>query len=625
MIGRFSFRLPSEGVLRHLGRSVRLLSPRARVRYLFIVVCQGAISLLDLIGLAMIMTIVSNFQSSSAAVTPPSLVQIPIVGDFFADAEIYTSLLLVVGIFVTKSLAALLLHTATIRLMATETLRLVQLIGKTVFEKRTSQFRNLSNQDITYALYNSSDLVFRDTLVPISVISADFFLLLVIGANLYSSAQVLFVPTVIYFLLFFVILRTIERRSNQRSFRIQMQQEILGRSLVQETTISLRELYVSSQLQWMTNRLFEARSKGTRAGVTVSVGQLRPKYFYEIALFGGIGVIAYISKLSGNPEQAISYLTLFLVSASRLIPSLLRIQYYLGIFQKSRDQSGKVFEIFRMVRPEDKLLNFMEEFRAPVTESRKFSPEIRMDNVTFSYGESDTNPTIKGINLRIHHGEFVGIVGPSGAGKSTLLDLLLGYQQPSSGEVLIAGSPPRECFKEWPGNLAYVPQKVTIYTGSLYANVAIGSTSAHGQSDRVRVTNLLESVGLGEFLANLDNGLDSELSEMGSNLSGGQIQRIGIARALYTDPEILVFDESTSSLDSASEDAIMKLLLSFKGKKTLIFIAHRLSTIRAADRIVYMSQGRVESEGDFDSLQESVPEFKEQVSLLNVENTRKPF
>jgi len=615
----FDFRIPPQGVLRHIGRCVRLLSPSSKVRYFLIVISQGIISILDLIGLALIMSVVLIFQESSIGASS-SIVSFPIIGEFFSGLEIYTSILLIVGIFVIKSFAALLLHTATIKLMATETLRLVQLIGKTVFDKRTSRFRNLTNQDISYTLYNASDLVFRDTLVPVSVISADFFLLLVIGANLYGSAPVLFAPTIIYFLLFFVILRTVERRSNQKSFSTQMQQEILGRSLIQETTSSLRELYVSSQLRWMMSRLFEARAQGTRAGVTVSVGQLRPKYFYEIALFGGIGVIAFIAMLLGDSGKVVFYLTLFLVSASRLIPSLLRIQYYLGIFQKSRDQTSRVFEIFEMVQLGDKSLNFVDESQTVKTVISEFSPEIQINRMSFSYDEAPSRKTIQSLTMTIPNGEFVAIVGPSGAGKSTFLDLLVGYQQPASGEVLISGLAPRECFVMWPGSVAYVPQKVTIYKGSLYANVAIGNSVRPGEQERARAKHLLEKVGLGEFLENLDNGLDTELSEMGTNLSGGQVQRIGIARALFTDPSILVFDESTSSLDSASEDAIMKYLLSFKGMKTMIFIAHRLSTIRTADRIIYLNDGKVVAEGDFESLQRSVPEFKLQVSLLNVDS-----
>ena len=620
MTGTFNFRLPHLGVLRHIGRCIQLLSPRSKIRYLLIVFSQGIISFLDLIGLALIMSVVLNFQEASIGTSSPTLVSIPIIGKWISGLEINISLLLIVGIFVIKSLSALLLHTATIKLMATETLRLVNNIGKTVFEKRTSRFRNLTNQDISYTLYNASEMVFRDTLVPVSVISADFFLLVVIGVNLYASAPDLFVPTTLYFLIFFVTLRTIERRSNQKSFKNHMQQEIVGRSLIQETTSSLRELYVSSQLNWMISRIFEARTQGTRAGVTILVGQLRPKYFYEIALYGGIGVIAFASMLSGDSENAIFYLTLFLVSASRLIPSLLRIQYYLGVFQKSRDQTVKVFEIFELVRPGENPLNFVDDFLRSQKAISEFSPDIQINRVSFSYGEVSSRQTIQGISMTIGEGEFVAIAGPSGAGKSTLLDLVLGYQEPSSGEVLISGLAPRECFRMWPGTVAYVPQKVTIYKGSLHANVAIGNTVRPGESESARVKHLLEKVGLGGFLEKLDHGIDTELSEMGSNLSGGQVQRIGIARALFTDPSILVFDESTSSLDSASEDEIMKYLLSFKGIKTMIFIAHRLSTIRTADRIIYLNDGKVLAEGDFESLQRSVPEFKQQVSLLNVDS-----
>jgi len=566
------------------------------------------------------MNVALNFQSSKIGTSSSAVSNLPFLGDLFSSINTYTSLLLIVVVFVIKGFAALLLHTATIKLMASETLRLVRLIGSTVFDKRNSRFRNLSNQDISYSLYNASDLIFRDTLVPVSVISADLILIIVIGASLYTSAQILFLPTITYFLLIFIILRTIERRSNQKSFRTQMEQEILGRTLIQETTASLRELYVSSELNWMTNRLFDARRQSTRAGVTVSIGQLRPKYFYEMALFGGIGVIALVSQIAGETEQALSYLTLFLVSASRLIPSLLRIQYYLGIFQKSRDQTIKIFEIFELVQPNLSNLSLPELSPGAKELSVEFSPKIRINNVSFNYSETASRQTIENASITIQDGEFVAIVGPSGAGKSTLVDLLLGYQKPSSGEILISGLAPRDCFTTWPGRVAYVPQKVTIYTGSLFSNVAIGSSTKADKSERQRVQYLLEKVGLGEFLENLENGLDAELSEMGSNLSGGQAQRIGIARALFTDPNILVFDESTSSLDSTSEEAIMNYLLSFKGEKTMIFIAHRLSTIRTADRIIYLNEGRIIAEGDFDSLQRLVPEFKQQVALLNVES-----
>ena len=167
--------------------------------------------------------------------------------------------------------------------------------------------------------------------------------------------------------------------------------------------------------------------------------------------------------------------------------------------------------------------------------------------------------------------------------------------------------------------MSYVPQKVSIYAGSLLDNVAVGHTDRLNPELRLKVSQLLEDVGLTDFMAQLPNGLDSHLSEMGSSLSGGQIQRIGIARALFGNPAIMVFDESTSSLDSIAENAIMELLLKYRKNKTLIFIAHRLSTVKSADRILYLREGRIVAQGDFEELRKLVPEFNRQVEMLGID------
>jgi ATP-binding cassette subfamily C protein len=564
------------------------------------------------------MKVVLEFQTTTNGNSDSQVGSNRLFSEFLTDSSPGEVLIWVIAIFVLKGFLALILHTATIKLMASETLRLVKRISDTVFENRTTRFRNVTNQDISYALYNASDMVFRDSLVPVSVIISDFMLLGVIGVNLYLSAEILFLPTLIYFLTVFVILRTIERRSNKVSFKTQMREEILGRAIIQETSISLRELYVSSNLDWMTNRILSARKMGTQAGARISIGQLRPKYFYEIALFGGVGVIALVTSASGNSAQVLTFLTLFIVSASRMIPSLLRVQFYLGIFQKSKEQTHKIFEILKMVTPIDGSALGAEYLQVPKKVSPAFTADISVKNLFFSYNENSGHPTIQDLSLSIPFGQTVAIVGSSGAGKSTLVDLLLGYQRPLSGEISISGLEPRKSFKMWPGKVAYVPQKVSLYMGSIYSNIAVASSGEPDIHQLAEVQSLLTQVGLGDFLMSLPNGLNTEVSDFGSNLSGGQTQRIGIARALFSDPSILVFDESTSSLDSTSEDEIMKLLLSHKGKKTMIFVAHRLSTIRTADRILFLKEGRLLAEGDFETLQEMVPEFKQQVSLLNV-------
>ena len=425
MLKTLSRVLLHRGHLGHIVSCFKLVSTRGKIFYLFIVSLQVFGSLLDLVGLALIMKVVLEYQTSSNGSPSSQVGSNSLFSNFLTDSSPGELLVWVVSIFVFKGFLALTLHTFTIKLMASETLKLVKRISDTVFENRTTRFRDISNQDISYALYNASDMVFRDSLVPVSVIISDFMLLGVIGVNLYLSAEILFLPTLIYFLSVFVILRTIERRSNRVSFRRQMQEEILGRSIIQETSISLRELYVSSNLGWMTDRINEARKKGTHAGAKISIGQLRPKYFYEIALFGGVGVIALVTSLSGNSTQVLTFLTLFIVSASRMIPSLLRIQFYVSTFRKSKEQSGRIFEVLNIQEMAKTSCSSQEE--ETTHRNDEFTPRIEVKNLVFRYDESSERPVVDDISVQISPGEVVAVVGPSGAGKSTFIDLLLGY------------------------------------------------------------------------------------------------------------------------------------------------------------------------------------------------------
>jgi len=600
-----------------------LLSPKAKASYLIIVIVQSVISLLDLIGLALIMKVVLGFQASGDNSDTSFQKTLPLFGDFFPEVSANSLMIAIVLIFVGKSLVALLLHTATVKLMAAETLKLIAKLNSSIFENRTNLYKNFSNQDISYAIYNATEIVFRDTLVPVSIILADATLIVLILANLFLSAQILFLPTTVYFIGMFLLLRTIDHRSTQLAYKNQWEQEIIGRRLIQETIASLRELYVSGNLHRMTSRVLSAREGGISAGSVITIGQLRPKYFYEMALFGGIGIIALVSSISGNSKLISTYLALFLISSSRMIPSLLRIQYYLGIFQKSKEQTRKIFEIFNAFDSDvhsSKTIPFENENQENLYAVNK---SIILEDITFSYEPGKLHPVIQNLSLEINQGEMIALVGPSGAGKSTLVDLILGYQIPNSGNIFISQLPPRQSFQKTPGRVAYVPQKVSIYEGSLLSNIVVGDLRGTESNLRLRVESLLQRVGLGDFLKALEHGLDTKLSELGTSLSGGQIQRIGIARALFTDPEILVFDESTSSLDSASEDLVMQFLLSYKNQKTMIFIAHRLSTIRSADRIFYLSNGQIQAEGDFKVLQELIPDFKKQVSYLDVNSKPK--
>lgn len=601
--------------VRHIRKCFGLLSRKSQVFFSLILVFQALATSLDLIGLALIVNIVLALQADVPSTSESKVGTLPIFRDLLSVVNTETLLIYVVVIFIIKACLALFLHTLNIRIMAAETRRLVRKLSKEVFENRTNRYSNFTSQDISYAIYNSTEIVFRDTLVPFSIIVSDLILLLLISVNLFMNVQELFLPTIFYFLVIFLVLRKFEMRITKSAYSIYWQSEIRARRFIQEVHSSLRELYTSNNLEYYISRIDQSRDDGIGAGSVVSVAHLRPKYFYEMALFGGIGIIALTSIILGDGDMLLIYLTMFLVSSSRMIPSLLRTQYYLGIFQKSTEQSKKIFEILDKIPIDSVGFQSGSENSVRVPTEGIFNAAISVSKVNFSHVKQIEAPTITGLSLEILPGETVAIVGESGSGKSTLVDLLLGYLLPDSGIITISDLEPRQCFQVWPGKVSYVPQKVTIYEGSLFENIAIGISPDMEPEHQDYVWYLLNGVGLGEFVHSLENGINAQLSEFGSNLSGGQVQRIGIARALFSNPKILVFDESTSSLDAISEQTIMDFLLTFKGEKTLVFIAHRLATVKNVDRVVYLSEGKVQAEGSFEYIRQNVPEFNRQVLL----------
>jgi ABC-type multidrug transport system fused ATPase/permease subunit len=223
---------------------------------------------------------------------------------------------------------------------------------------------------------------------------------------------------------------------------------------------------------------------------------------------------------------------------------------------------------------------------------------------------------LRHVSLVIPSGASVALVGSSGAGKSTLADVILGVIHPQEGVVRVADIPPQQAIARWSGSMAYVPQAVALVEGSIRQNVALGIADDHVDDDLV--WEALERARLDVFLRETREGLSTEVGERGVRLSGGQRQRLGIARALYTRPRLLVLDEATSALDAETELAIVQTLKDLEGAVTTITIAHRLATVRTVNKIVFMKDGRVVSEGSFEDVRSVVPDFDRQASLLGL-------
>ena len=218
-----------------------------------------------------------------------------------------------------------------------------------------------------------------------------------------------------------------------------------------------------------------------------------------------------------------------------------------------------------------------------------FKKNIKLNNVSFKY-ENSKYKNLESINLVINKNEFIGIVGPSGSGKTTLINILIGLIKPNSGYLTVDGKRLNTDNSEWVKKISYVPQITFLLDSSIKENIAFAKKNF--QFDEKKIDNLLKIVQLKKFVSNLPNKINTDVGERGSKISEGQKQRIGIARALYKDPEILILDEITSSLDANTENKIVNDINKMKGKKTILFISHKKNILDKCDKIIEVKNGK---------------------------------
>jgi ABC-type multidrug transport system fused ATPase/permease subunit len=240
--------------------------------------------------------------------------------------------------------------------------------------------------------------------------------------------------------------------------------------------------------------------------------------------------------------------------------------------------------------------------------------ELQLHNVGLTY--PDGTRALHGVTLTIRRGEFVGITGPSGSGKSTLMLILLGLLEPTEGTITVDGASFNDAsvVRRWQNGIGYVPQDLFLVDGSITENVAFGTPNP----DPVKVRTAVNRAQLGPYVDTQAEGIDAPVGEYGDRLSGGQKQRVVIARALYHDPDLIAFDEATSTLDVETEKALTDHFVQFKSTKSMIAIAHRLGTIQHCDRVIFLENGTLTGFAPFAELKDRVENFRKLADLSNL-------
>ena len=317
-----------------------------------------------------------------------------------------------------------------------------------------------------------------------------------------------------------------------------------------------------------------------------------PRMFIETIVVTTILIIMlFIILRGGDMTTLLSTMGLFAMAAFRLMPSINRMVSAVTSIKYNYPALDIIYEDL-LVNEENELLvnkNINLNKQQNVIK-RTFHRGIKLENVFYRY-PNQLEYNIYDVSLEIPVGKSVAFVGPSGAGKTTIVDIILGLLNPEKGRVLVDGKELKEQLTLWQKKIGYIPQSIYLSDDSIRRNVAFGMDDKEIDDDAV--WRALRDAEMKEFIEKMPEGLDTFVGERGVRLSGGQQQRIGIARALYHNPEILFLDEATSALDTDTEKEIMKAIDGLKGEKTLIIIAHRLSTIENCDMVFQMQNGKI--------------------------------
>ncbi len=358
-----------------------------------------------------------------------------------------------------------------------------------------------------------------------------------------------------------------------------------------ETFTGIKEIKVLNRMKFFRDvyaKNYEGKQKVTAQSTFASE---IPNYIIEMLCISGLLGIVCMKISSGNSALGfLTQLTAFAYGAFRMLPSVSRITSNMNGYIYLKPGLDAVYEKLSKFQAEDMNDVVFIEDKEIGNSELQFKEQLKIENVYWKYPNSEKD-TISGLSMVIKRGEAVALIGTSGAGKTTLADIILGIIKPQKGTITLDGVDISLLSTKWNTVVGYVPQTVFLTDDSVRNNIAFG-IEEHLINDK-EVWRALEQAQLRELIENLPDGLDTQVGERGIRFSGGQRQRIAIARALYTDPEIIILDEATAALDNDTESAVMEAIDGLHGKKTLIIVAHRLSTIENCDTVYEVKDGNV--------------------------------
>ncbi len=597
-------------------RSFSVLPKTDRPKIIAVVVLQVGLGFLDLLGVAAFGVLGAIAVSGVQTQQPGD--RVAAVLDFFNLASFdFREQVAIIAVFaaltlVLRTMLSIFIMKRVYFFLSQRGAIVTSDLVARLLSRSLTQVQSRSTQESLYALTTGVQAITLGVLGVSITIVTDLSLLVILFVGLFLVDPTIAITTI----LFFGSLGTVLYFSmNQRAQSLGLEfskLNIKSDEKIVEVLESYREAFVRNRRNYYAREIGKYRLDLSKVLAEMQFMPNIGKYVIETSLVVGAVLISGAQFLLFDARQAVATLTVFMASGTRIAPAIMRLQQNAISIQNGIGLAIPTLQLIDSLKGVKAVGRAEDEFQFDHSE---FKAEVEVESVSITY-PGVSSPSLKSVSLSISEGESLAICGTSGAGKTTLVDVMLGLLVPQMGKVSISGLSPQDAISKWPGAVSYVPQNISVSNGSIRENVAMGFPVAMATDERV--WQALKLARLDNFVRELPFGLDTPIGERGSKISGGQRQRLGIARALFTEPKLLVLDEATSSLDGQTEFDISEAIGALQGAVTVVLIAHRLATVRNIQKVIYMDEGQILASGTFEEIRSLVPDFDRQAKLMGL-------
>jgi ABC-type branched-subunit amino acid transport system ATPase component len=616
MVNLLSFKIRKRFSESTVGRSLKILTRRERNRVYLVAIIQIFLSLLDLLGVLIVGLLgslaVTGVANSTRGDRVGEVLSFLNIENETLQTQVSVLGLIAAATLIIKTLASLYFTRRTLYFLSRRSAFLSANLISRLLGQSLLKIQERSMQQTIYALTDGVSTITVGVIGTLVYLVSDLSLLVILSFGLFVVDTTIAFSTLFIFSLIGILLYKLMHVRVRLLGNRQAELSIESSEKLIEVLSSYRELVVRNRRYFYAKKFGEVRHELANIMAENTFRQNISKYVIEMTIVFGALLISAIQFSTETASRAVAVLAIFLAASTRIGPAVLRVQAGLLQIKSSIGTAAPTLELIESLGRED----FIEIVKDDVqVDHVGFNASISVNNVSFRY-PGNQESTVHEVNLVINPGDVVAIVGPSGAGKTTLVDLILGVITPDSGEIFISGKPPLDAVRSWPGAVSYVPQDVVITNSTFRENVTMGYPDRDSYQSLIR--NALLVSHLKDFVESLPLGDRTKVGDRGTAISGGQRQRLGIARAMFTMPALLILDEATSALDGETEANISDSIQEMKGKVTVVMIAHRLSTIRNVDKVIYMESGKIKAVGTFTEVRDKVPDFDRQAKLMGL-------